>query len=817
MKKNIFLIPLIVLCLSESVTFSQQEGWSELNLGHNLTSSNKYAVGGTCLIFAENTSRNVYAFSSSTGKWSSRTVRTLLEWKEAYSGGNTAVIFNDSLAVFYSALNDSLVLLKFEGQILSINGKKSVGVKENYGYLVTNIKAYVFDAKDSQIRNSTYTGVGTDSPGGGINEYSDYFCMSIWNTSPMAHTLVAYSSVTKTIAEFKYGSAYSSWTSLEFLDHGFVMRPTAGPVYLYGGYSAYTGTFVTKLSDLIPVTGILPGYDPVSVQPRLCYLFVTRSEIDPQGIAIWYLWVFNTLTGAFDQFSYNYHYNNSHLVPDFAATGGQFALHTTYDKDNSDKVNMVIYNAYTQTFSQHDFSLAYDYRNYYYVGGHTILIYSKNKFVFYDVLKDLTLEHVSDWQSGEFPVGESIKLGNDYAVLVYRDPANQEKTLVSFNGTTGKKKVSFHPLQGSLAATIASVNYALLLLLNTSYPDSNLIYSQVKDEWITKQLAPGIGYDYKNTYCLHSNNNDKTTTIFDAKTGTETLIAGYPSAQIIRDSIFAFNGSDQKIYGYSSFINSVVSQPLNYYSNIYSDRIVFYYNRYPAASPDHLLYDANLGKFVTLSLDNQIHGSGIHIAAGMKTALRVSGKGYLFAYNPKEVGNGGVPVVTTFATPNNGQVPLNVQFNAQVTGGNAPLVFGWDFGDGSTSTLQNPTHSFLLPGTYTAEVTVTDADGEKGKNSVVIAVNVSTGIEEMTISRLGVYPVPANDFITLQLNSIIPSNDYVLKIHSLTGAIVTEKIIDVLETNQTFVVPIDNLPSGIYVITLSGGRQVFKSKFIRLE
>jgi hypothetical protein len=36
--------------------FPQQEGWSILNLGHNITSQNKFAVGGTCLIFAENSS-----------------------------------------------------------------------------------------------------------------------------------------------------------------------------------------------------------------------------------------------------------------------------------------------------------------------------------------------------------------------------------------------------------------------------------------------------------------------------------------------------------------------------------------------------------------------------------------------------------------------------------------------------------------------------------------------------------------------------------------------------------------------------------------
>jgi PKD repeat protein len=425
------------------------------------------------------------------------------------------------------------------------------------------------------------------------------------------------------------------------------------------------------------------------------------------------------------------------------------------------------------------------------------------------------LEHASDWQSGEFPNTQSIKTGNDYAVLVYRDPADQEITSISFNGTSNTMKTANYPPSSSLGAALASINYALLPLTNTIPPNSNLIYSQAKDEWITKELATGISYGYKNTYCFHSDNNDKTITIFDAKTGTETIIAAYPSALITRDSIFTFNGSDQKMYGYSSFNNSVVSEPLFYYSNISSDRIVFNYNRYPAATPDHILYDGNLGQFVPLSLDSQIHGSGIHIVAGMKTALRVSGKGYLFAYNPNAVGNGGVPVVTAFATPNKGQLPLTVQFNAQVTGGNAPLSFNWDFGDGGTSTLQNPAHSFLLPGTYSAEVTVTDTDGDKGKYSLVITIDVPTGTEEKIRSGLAVYPVPAGDRIMIEIpEGLYSGNSFIIRILDLAGKnVYSSKKYDLSGNRLTL--NINSLREGVYILEISDRKTSQRVKIVK--
>ncbi len=37
----------------------------------------------------------------------------------------------------------------------------------------------------------------------------------------------------------------------------------------------------------------------------------------------------------------------------------------------------------------------------------------------------------------------------------------------------------------------------------------------------------------------------------------------------------------------------------------------------------------------------------------------------------------------------------------------------WDFGDGNTSTLENPTHTYLAPGTYTVEVTIDTASDTK--------------------------------------------------------------------------------------------------------
>jgi len=73
------------------------------------------------------------------------------------------------------------------------------------------------------------------------------------------------------------------------------------------------------------------------------------------------------------------------------------------------------------------------------------------------------------------------------------------------------------------------------------------------------------------------------------------------------------------------------------------------------------------------------------------------------------------------AEPDEGAPPLKVQFTASVeeeTGG--PFTYHWDFGDGSNSNEQNPSHTYSKVGEYTATLTVTNQKGNKGTDEIDI-------------------------------------------------------------------------------------------------
>jgi PKD repeat protein len=83
----------------------------------------------------------------------------------------------------------------------------------------------------------------------------------------------------------------------------------------------------------------------------------------------------------------------------------------------------------------------------------------------------------------------------------------------------------------------------------------------------------------------------------------------------------------------------------------------------------------------------------------------------------------GIPLnVSVSANPKSGNVPLEVSFSSQVSGGVSPYSYRWSFGDGSSSSDQKPAHSYQKPGSYTATLTVIDNSGSQQSASVTVTV-----------------------------------------------------------------------------------------------
>lgn len=93
---------------------------------------------------------------------------------------------------------------------------------------------------------------------------------------------------------------------------------------------------------------------------------------------------------------------------------------------------------------------------------------------------------------------------------------------------------------------------------------------------------------------------------------------------------------------------------------------------------------------------------------------RYSGFGMIDAAAATGGGGGPVTPVAEFSgSPTSGFAPLSVNF-ADLSS-NAPTSWSWTFGDGSSSTAQNPSHSYTTAGSYNVTLTATNSAGSDGE------------------------------------------------------------------------------------------------------
>ncbi|GAA1273039.1 hypothetical protein GCM10009609_40160 [Pseudonocardia aurantiaca] len=104
------------------------------------------------------------------------------------------------------------------------------------------------------------------------------------------------------------------------------------------------------------------------------------------------------------------------------------------------------------------------------------------------------------------------------------------------------------------------------------------------------------------------------------------------------------------------------------------------------------------------------------------------------------------PVASFTAAPPSPSDPLTVQFTDTSTG--APATWSWDFGDGTTTTQQNPSHTFAAAGEYTVSLTATSSVGSSTPVSQVVTIQQSSaGIAEAGSTTA--VSVPATTSVTL--------------------------------------------------------------------
>ncbi len=144
-----------------------------------------------------------------------------------------------------------------------------------------------------------------------------------------------------------------------------------------------------------------------------------------------------------------------------------------------------------------------------------------------------------------------------------------------------------------------------------------------------------------------------------------------------------------------------------------------------AAATAAMIWSQNL-TWSASQVENQLYTSAENIDSELSSAyIGKMGAGRINLYDAVNTGPPPAPVANFSGSPTSGTEPLTVNFTDLST--NSPTSWSWTFGDGGSSTAQNPSHQYTSAGTYTVSLTATNASGSDVETKTnYITVNACT-------------------------------------------------------------------------------------------
>jgi len=160
-----------------------------------------------------------------------------------------------------------------------------------------------------------------------------------------------------------------------------------------------------------------------------------------------------------------------------------------------------------------------------------------------------------------------------------------------------------------------------------------------------------------------------------------------------------------------------------------------------------------------------------------------------------------------------------LQFTDQSTDPDGTVEeWAWNFGDGSTSTAQNPAHAFMAGGQFVVSLIVTDNDEADSVQSASRTITVEAPTEVVLYS----YPNPASTQATIVYYLPTGATDPVLRIFDLVGRLVRLVELPAAQTTYAWNLNSDGgaaLPNGLYLCVVTAqnanGRTI-KSRVFKL-
>jgi len=181
---------------------------------------------------------------------------------------------------------------------------------------------------------------------------------------------------------------------------------------------------------------------------------------------------------------------------------------------------------------------------------------------------------------------------------------------------------------------------------------------------------------------------------------------------------------------------------------------------------------------------------------------------------------GGVDEGCEEVTINNGLAAPVANFSSSIGGAltvtftdlstNTPTDWAWDFGDGTISGLQNPTHAYATLGAYNVCLTAANA---VSSDTYCDVIDLTSAINNYTITNIQVFPNPTNEFIQIELNTNVA--DAIIEIINVNGQKVIIDAANIISNADGITINVKQLPSANYFVVIKNSENTYIGKFFR--
>ena len=339
-----------------------------------------------------------------------------------------------------------------------------------------------------------------------------------------------------------------------------------------------------------------------------------------------------------------------------------------------------------------------------------------------------TLSYKVNGQSNSLPYSQD---GDIYSFDETLDLADGEYTVEveAADSASVSKTVNFKVDNTEPDVNVSIDTYADNALISVSATDENYLYL------IDCRVKNSDYQDYDTWTVQNSKSFDRTFKHYDLDAGTYN----------------AYIHVEDYVGNIASFITEFEIE------DIYPPEIYIH-------SPEN---EANYSAFPDIDVTTDEEATLIYGLNGYNDTLTmldqhaVDGKNTLVIYATDLAGNTASKEITFYhdtvlsasfsANVTSGKIPLSVQFIDTST--NSAQSWLWNFGDGSTSSEQNPTHTYTSAGTYNVTLNVTNADGSNTSTQLSYITAAVTPVSNFSANvTSGDIPLSVN-FTDLSQNS----------------------------------------------------------------